>query len=232
MEIEKSNKIAVVFGSTGLVGGHLIRLLCENNSYARVVSYSRSPLTFSHKNLVSNVIPFKNLSAELKEMNGNDLFICLGTTIRKAGSKEKFRQIDKDYVVTIAKKAEYLGFNQVLLVSSVGADKNSFFFYSRVKGEVEELLSKMDFWAIHIFQPSMLLGERNENRFGEKIAGIIGKGIDKISGNLLKKYKPIEAEAVAAAMIQAANRMKSGTFTYLSHELQDMSEAYYLEVGK
>jgi len=229
MEIQKSNKTAVVFGSTGLVGSQLLPLLCKNNSYSKVVSYSRSPLNYRHEKLSSIIIPFDELTVELKDMKGQDLYICLGTTIRKAGSKKRFRKVDLEYVVSIAKKAEYHGFNQLLLVSAVGADKNSFFFYNRTKGELEDMLSRMNFWALHIFQPSLLLGERNENRFGEKIAGIIGKGIDKISGNLLKKYKPIEAEAVAAAMIQAAGKMQPGKFTYPSHQLQDMSEAYYLE---
>lgn len=232
MEIKKSSKTAVVFGSTGLVGSHLIRLLCKNDSYAKVVSFSRSPLDYSHEKLVAEVIPFQQLSEELKDMKGNDLFICLGTTIRKAGSKEKFRKIDRDYVIAIAKKAEYHNFNQLLLVTAVGADKDSFFFYNKVKGEVEDLIAKMNFWAVHIFRPSLLLGERNENRFGEKIAGIIGRGINRISGNLLKKYKPVEAEAVAAAMIEAAGKIKAGKFIYPSDHLQDMAESYYLEQAR
>ncbi|RMF29876.1 MAG: hypothetical protein D6765_03880, partial [Bacteroidetes bacterium] len=116
------------------------------------------------------------------------------------------------------------GVNQLLLVSSVGADPDSLFFYSRVKGELEEAVKKLDFWAVHIFQPSVLLGQRNENRWGEELAGKIGKVLDRLSGGLLTRYRPIEADYVAKAMVHAAQGLEPGVHVYPSHWLQKMAE--------
>lgn len=142
----------------------------------------------------------------------------------KAGNKSLFRRVDFDYNLNAANAAIEHGADQLLLVSSVGADANSNFFYSKVKGELEDAVLKLGFWSIHIFRPSVLLGERNENRFGEKIAGKIGKVIDRFTGGFLSKYRPIEAEVVAKAMISAAQGLKEGHHIYPSHWLQDLSE--------
>ena len=115
------------------------------------------------------------------------------------------------------------GVGQYLLVSSVGADPNSRFFYNKVKGELEASIQQLNFWALHIFQPSVLLGDRNENRFGEQIAGKIGRFFDRLTGGLLTKYRPIEADVVAKAMVSAAQGLKLGVHVYPSHFLQALA---------
>ena len=157
-------------------------------------------------------------------MRGDDLYCCLGTTMRKAGSKEAFRKVDYTYSFQIAKIAESNGVNQLLLVSSVGADSNSIFFYNQIKGELEDAVKKMKFWATHIFQPSVLLGKRNENRWGEQIAGRLAKGFDFLTGGLLTKYSPVEAEMVAKAMFIAAQGFDAGLQIYPSHVLQKLAK--------
>ncbi|MCB0662089.1 MAG: hypothetical protein KDC24_05080, partial [Saprospiraceae bacterium] len=148
----------------------------------------------------------------------------IGTTMAKAGSKEAFYKVDFEYNYNVAQLAEANKVNQCLLVSSVGADEDSIFFYSEVKGKLEKAIKELSFWSIHIFQPSLLLGERNENRWGEEAAGVLGRIINKFTGGLLNKYKPVEADVVAQAMVEAAQQLKPGVHVYPSHYLQSLAE--------
>lgn len=227
MEITKDDKTALVFGATGLIGSHLVEQLLQHSSYEQVKVFVRRKLEFEHPKLVQHVIDFDNLLAAGDLIVGDDIFCALGTTRAKSGSKEAFFKVDFTYVYEAARIGMAQGVNQFLLVSSVGADTNSLFYYSQVKGEIEQAVKNLDYWAIHIFQPSLLLGERNENRFGEEVAKKIGKVFDRITGNLLTKYSPIEAEAVAQAMIAAAQRLNAGIHTYKSEELQVLAEEYF-----
>jgi uncharacterized protein YbjT (DUF2867 family) len=228
IEISKHHKHALLFGATGLIGGFLLKHLLENDAYAKVTIFVRKKPAIDHEKL--NIVPldFTQLENEkFKIQKSDDVFICLGTTIKKAGSKQAFRTVDYTYITEVAAHCYDKGANQLLVVSSVGADKNSYFFYSKVKGETEEQIQHLKFWSTHIFRPSLLLGERNENRWGEQIAGVVGKGLNKLMGGTLKKYKPIEAEAVARAMVAAAQRFVPGVHVYESDQLQDLAEAYY-----
>jgi uncharacterized protein YbjT (DUF2867 family) len=128
--------------------------------------------------------------------------------------------VDYTYAWQVAEMAAKNKVNQLLLVSSVGAGANSLFYYSKVKGQIEDAVQKLPFWSTHIFRPSVLLGERNENRWGEQVAGRIGKVLDRFTGGLLTKYRPIEADVVAKAMVSAAQGMKPGVHFYPSHWLQ------------
>ena len=223
MEITRNNKTALLFGATGLVGRHLLEFLLLHGAYEKVLTFGRRPIDITHPKLVHNVVDFDNPSYFQELVKGDDLFLCLGTTRAKAGSKEAFYKVDFTYNYLAAKAAVDNGVNQLLLVSSVGADPDSLFYYSQVEGELEEAVKALPFWAIHIFQPSVLLGERNENRWGEEIAGKLGKVIDGLTGGLLKKYRPIEADVVAKAMVSAAQKLEPGLHVYPSHWLQDLA---------
>ncbi|MCB9080381.1 MAG: oxidoreductase [Lewinellaceae bacterium] len=227
MEIIKHHKTALLFGATGLVGSHCLEFLLAHEAYQRVVVFSRRPVKRDHPKLVSVIVDFSQLSANAADMRGDDVFICLGTTRAKAGSAEAFREVDLHYNLKIAKLALAGGCKQLLLVSSVGADPDSPFLYPRTKGELEVAISAMPFWAVHIFQPSFLLGERNENRWGEKVAGMIGGFFDRISGGMLTKYRPIEAEVVAQSMVSAAQQLQGGVQVHASHELQALADLLY-----
>ncbi len=226
-EVEKANKTAVIFGGTGLVGMQLLKILASSHYYKEVISVSRRSAGIKHRKIREIIIPFNAPVKELGSLKGDDVFVALGTTLKKAGSKEKFSAVDKDLVIEIVGWTRKNAFNQLMLVTAVGADKDSMFFYNRVKGELEEEILKFDFWSTHIFRPSLLLGHRNENRFGESIAKVIGRGIDAITGNLLTKYKPVEAEVVAQAMVAAAQRFEPGVFYHSSEKLQDLADEYY-----
>jgi uncharacterized protein YbjT (DUF2867 family) len=223
LEIIKDSKTALVLGPTGLVGNHLIHFLLLHPAYERVIAITRRPLNQNHPKLVEVIIDFDKPEKYHQLIKGDDLYCCLGTTMAKAGSKKAFLKVDFRYPLEIASIAAMNKVNQFMLVSSVGANKNSLFYYSQVKGALEEAVKKLNFWSIHIFQPSVLLGERNENRFGEEIAGKIGKVLDSITGGMLSKYKPIEADVVAKAMVGAAQRLKPGVFVYPSHWLQKLA---------
>ena len=143
-------------------------------------------------------------------ISGDDLFICLGTTIKKAGSVSAMEEIDRDLPINIASIASGNSVEKIAVVSSVGANPDSSNYYLRIKGEMESGLMKLKFRTLIILRPSMLLGERNERRTGEEI----GKTVMKILGifliGRLSKYKGIEAKKVAIAMVRAINE-KTGT---------------------
>jgi uncharacterized protein YbjT (DUF2867 family) len=219
MEIKKAHKTAILLGATGLVGGYVLQFLLENEAYEKVVALTRRPLSIRHQKLENVVLDFEQLLDYQSVIKGDDLFLCLGTTIKKAGSQEAFKRIDVDYQMQAAIMAKRNGMNQVMLCSAVDADSKSRIFYNRMKGDLEDSLKGLGFWSVHIFQPSILLGERNENRFGERIAQILGRGLDKIVGGLLSKYRPVEGEVVARAMVNSAQILTGGVCVYPSHEL-------------
>jgi uncharacterized protein YbjT (DUF2867 family) len=223
MEIAKDNKTALVFGASGLIGGHVVNFLLLHPAYAKVVVFVRKPMDLEHVKLAQHVVDFDQPASFKQLVKGDDLFCCLGTTMAKAGSKEAFYKVDFTYGFEAAQMGKLNGVGQYMLVSSVGADPNSRFFYSKVKGELEAAVRSLGFWALHIFQPSVLLGERNENRFGEQLAGKIGSIFDRLTGGLLTKYRPIEADVVAKAMVSAAQGLKPGCHVYPSHWLQGLA---------
>lgn len=223
LEIVKGKKTALLFGASGLIGGFCLDMLLAHGAYQKVVAFVRRPLKKEHDKLVQHLVDFDRPETFAEHVSGDDIFLCLGTTMAKAGSKEAFYKVDFTYSYEAARQAVQNGVNQLMLVSSVGADPDSIFYYSRVKGELEEQIKTLPFWAIHIFQPSVLLGERNENRWGEEIAGVIGKFIDRLTGGMLTKYRPVEAEVVAQAMINAAQQLSKGVHVYPSHYLQELA---------
>ncbi len=221
--ISRYSKTAILFGSSGLVGHALLKAIVTHQAYTKLITFGRSDIKATHPKLQHYKIDFENLDKYQHLFKGNDLYISIGTTMKKAGSKDAFRKVDFDLVFMIAKLASLNGMDQLMLVSSVGADPESLFFYSRVKGDLEEAVRKLPFWAVHIFRPSLLLGERDEKRFGEQLAvNVMGrlKGFKSLFG----KYQPIEPAILARAMVQAAQEMKRGTFIYESPELEMLGE--------
>ena len=222
MEIKKHKKTALLFGATGLIGSHCLTALLDHEGYNSVLSFGRRTLPNQHPKLKQHIVDFDTLDDYKGLIKGNDVFICLGTTRAKAGAAG-FVKVDFDYTFTAAKIAALNEANQLLLVSSVGADKTSRFLYTRTKGVLEEAVCKLPFWSVHIFQPSILLGNRTEQRVGELIGSKVSLFVERLTKRgSLKKYSPIEAEVVAKAMVQAAQQIKEGVHRYASHEIQEM----------
>jgi uncharacterized protein YbjT (DUF2867 family) len=193
--------------------------LLRDDSYGRVVALVRRPGLPVSEKLEEYLIDFEKLGDDTRLPSVDDLFCCLGTTIKTAGSKEAFRRVDHDYVVSLARAALASGAKQFLLVSSVGADSRSRVFYSRVKGEVEADISALPFTAVQIFRPSMLLGDRKEFRLGERVAQMVSKPLAFLFVGGLRKYRPIEAKSVARGMVREARREQEGVHVYESEEI-------------
>lgn len=171
-----------------------------------------------------HIIDFGRLEDYAGLLKGHDLYSCLGTTMARAGSRKAFFRVDFTYAYESARLAAANGARQLLLVSSVGANPDSLFFYTRLKGELEAAVKKLPFWAIHIFQPSFLIGDRRESRLGEQLAGRLSLGLDRLTGGeLMGKYRPVEAAQVARAMLHAAQRLEGGVHVYPSHHIHELA---------
>jgi uncharacterized protein YbjT (DUF2867 family) len=216
------NKTALIAGSTGLVGNELLNLILNDDYYSKVISVVRNSTGISNAKLKEIKIDFENIENYSSEILGNDIFCCLGTTIKKAGSKINFKKVDLDYPLQIAGAALVNGAQQFSVVSSIGADKNSKAFYTSVKGEMEEDLKNLNYFSLNIFRPSLLTGDREEFRLGEKIAQLFMKIFSFLFIGNLKKYKAIEAKTVAAAMLYAAKRNSEGINIFESYEIQKL----------
>ncbi len=196
-----SRRTALLLGATGLIGGHCLNYLLNDDTYGRVVALLRRPLEREHPQLEQQVIDFDRLQEFRELLRAQDVFCCLGSTMRKAGSQEAFRRVDYDYPVAVARAALENGAEQFLIVTSLGADPRSRIFYNRVKGEVEEAVKPLPFERIVILRPSLLLGERAELRRGERLAEPVARALTPLLRGPLRKYRPIEARSVAAAMV-------------------------------
>ncbi len=213
-------KKALIAGASGLVGGHCLRYLLQDDEYDAVVSIGRSLLPVSHSKLTQLVVDFDHLGEHGEALAADVVFCCLGTTLRQAGSREQFRKVDFEYVVRLAQLAKQQQARQFVVLSSMGADADAVFFYARVKGDTEKALTGLNYRSLHILRPASLAGDRREFRLGERISLLLLKAVQPL---LPRKYRPIEAQTVAKAMLVAASRPQEGTFTYNSDELAQMA---------
>lgn len=202
-------KTAIVIGATGLVGNILVNQLLDNSSYSKVVLLLRKPLNVVHSKLVQEVINFDHLDAS--KVVGDDLFCAMGTTLAKAGSKESQYKIDCTYPYEIGKIAKANGVKQYILVSSVGANFESSNFYLRTKGDLEKKIESLGFQNFVSLRPSLLLGNREESRLGEKIGKVLFNILLPLMFGSLRKYRSIEASDVAKSMQRFANQGLTGT---------------------
>ncbi|MHA6246990.1 oxidoreductase [Pontibacter sp. CAU 1760] len=210
---------ALIVGASGLVGSHLLHLLLQSPRYSEVIAVGRRELPLIHPNLEQRVIDFDRMKEFAADLKADDIFCCLGTTIKKAGSKEAFYKVDYTYVAQLAEITASKGASQFLVVSAMGADASSLFYYNKVKGEMEDHVKQQDFSTVHLFRPSLLLGERDEHRAGEELASKIMKPLSGLMIGPLEKYKPIEAEAVAKAMLFAASQDQKGIHVHPSDDI-------------
>ncbi|MEM6966394.1 MAG: NAD-dependent epimerase/dehydratase family protein [Bacteroidota bacterium] len=217
--INKGNKTALLLGGSGLVGSFCLQHLLASPIYEKVVSFGRRELDMAHEKLTQHVIDFDEVHHYQKLFQGDDLFCCLGTNIKKAGSKTAFRKVDFHYPLQIAEMAAWNKVGQFILVSSAGADSDALIFYSKVKGELEEAIKDLSFWGIHIMQPAVLLGERKESRPLERFGMIVSQGLNYLVGDMLGKYQPVNAEDVALAMIAVAQDLQGGHHVYPSDKI-------------
>lgn len=220
-----NKKSALLLGATGLIGSQLLSLLLNDPVYNEVKVLTRRSLNIKHEKLREVVVDFDKLADVDSDLfDTDDVFCCLGTTIKKAGSKLQFKKIDSEYPLTIAYMARKAGAKQFLLVSALGADTKSPFFYNQVKGEVEGGLANIRFPMLHIFRPSLLLGARQEFRLGEVVGRVFSRFFAPLFVGPLRKIRPIEAWKVAAAMHMAAQYQQTGIHIYESEQIARMTK--------
>ena len=214
------SRTALLLGASGLVGGHCLRLLLEDEVYGKVRALVRRPLSVEHPKLEQQVIDFDQLDGAAALITGDDVFCCLGTTMKQARSRPAFRRVDFTYPHEIAKRALNNGAEQFLIISSLGARPRSRFYYSRVKGDIEQAIRALDYRSVQIFRPSLLLGDRHPSRLGERLGMSLGKALSLLMTGPLRKYRPIEAETVASAMLAIAREQPKGVNIFPSQHIQ------------
>jgi uncharacterized protein YbjT (DUF2867 family) len=217
-------RTALMIGASGLVGSHCLRILLDDDNYRRVTVLVRRPLPTHHTKLNQHIVDFDNITDRARLIKADDVFCCIGTTMNAAGTQDAFRKVDYTYPVQIATMAARNHSPQILLVSAMGANRESSIFYSRVKGEMEETISQIPFECVQIFRPSFLLGDRDEPRFGERFAVASMKILKRFMVGPLRKYRPIEAADVARAMVSTAKHERRGIQIYNSDKIQSIAD--------
>lgn len=216
---------ALIAGASGLVGSFLLEQLLESSEYDRVIALVRRPLERTHPKLRQVTSDFAALEKTTADLGCADAYCCLGTTIRRAGSRENFRAVDHAAVLAFAWAARRNGAQRFFFVSSLGADAASRIFYHRVKGETEEALEVLGFPTLGIFRPSLLLGPRPEFRLGERISAMILWLAEPLLLGRLRPYRAISAEVVARAMLRCSfGQPGQGMLVFCSDEIQDLGE--------
>ena len=198
-------KTALVFGSTGLVGGHLLDQLIKNENYNKIKLFVRSEIIINDLKVEIVKTDFNNMEKHKEEMTGDHCYFCIGTTKQNSPDKDEYRRVELDLPKQIAQITKSNSVNSFVFVSSGYADPNSSGDYLKFKGLVEEELKRLSFNKLGIMRPSFLIGDRKEKRLGEKLGIFVFKLLSPLFLGPLKKMKPIQSETVAKAMIKISN---------------------------
>jgi uncharacterized protein YbjT (DUF2867 family) len=212
-----NSKTALLAGATGLIGSQLLPLLLASDRYSKVIVIGRRNVSITYSRLSSHVVDFDNLAASQSLLAVDDVYCCLGTTMKQAGSREAFRKVDYEYPLVLARLSKQQGARQYSLVSAMGASRNSRFFYNRVKAETEDAISALGFRSLHIYRPSLLKGPRQSVRAGEAVGSVLGTAFSLVTP---KSYRPIRSLNVARAMLAYASREEDGIYFHPSDVLQ------------
>lgn len=212
-------KTAIIIGATGLTGQALLSQLLKDDFFNHVVVFVRKKIDITHNKLAQHCIDFNALDSYKDLVKGDVVFCCMGTTIKVAGSQDAFKKVDFTYPIEFAKIAKQNNINVFCLQSSLGADAKSNNFYLKVKGETEQAIQQLHFNSFASFRPSMLLGNRNEFRLGEKIGKVVMQALSFMFIGKLKRYKAIHVNQVAIAMIKHAKSDKVGNAIIENEEM-------------
>ena len=180
-------KTALVAGATGAVGREIVRGLCEDENYDKIIVWARRELKFSHEKLETQIVNFSDVK-NMPPREINEIFCALGTTMKQAGSREAFLRVDVDYVYAAAKWGKAAGVRRFVLVSSPGASEGSLSFYLRAKGQIERRVSELGFDSLQIVRPPIILGERSDSRPLERLAAAVFK---LLPACVFGKFRPL-----------------------------------------
>ncbi|MDC3138461.1 NAD(P)H-binding protein [Candidatus Pelagibacter sp.] len=217
-------KTAIVFGSTGLIGGHLVNQLIQDNYYTKIKIFVRSHTSINNEKVEVINIDFNNLKNHKTEITGDDCFFCIGTTKQNSPDKNDYQKVELDIPKEIAQIAKANSVNSFIFISSIYANPNSSGNYVKFKGLVEEELKRLNFSKLGILRPSFLMGKRKENRVGEKIGILTFRVLSPLLFGPFKKMKPISSENVAKAMIKIANSNLEKT-VFESNEIVELTSS-------
>lgn len=220
------SRIAIVTGGSGLVGHALLQQLCATDAYSRIKAFVRKPLSFTNPKLEQIIVDFDKIHLFEEDLTGDDFFSCLGTTKSKTPDKKQYYKIDHDYPLQMAKLAVDNGVQQFHLISSIGANAKSSVFYTRMKGETERDIAAVPFRSIHIYRPSFLSGDRQEKRKMERIGLHVFRFIKPILIGPFRKYRAIESDVIASAMLINAGNNQKGLFIYESDEIERIGASH------
>ena len=198
-------KTALIFGSSGLIGGHLLNRLIQDNNYTKIKVFVRNDSQINDDKLEIIKTDFQNLENYKENIKGDDCFFCIGTTKKNSPDKDEYKRVELDIPKKIAQIAKLNLVKSFFFVSSGYADSKSSGDYLKFKGLVEEELKRLNFSKLGIMRPSFLMGNRKENRIGERLGIFIFKLISPLLLGPFKKIRPIHSDTVAKAMIKIAN---------------------------
>jgi uncharacterized protein YbjT (DUF2867 family) len=220
-----SGKTAAILGATGMIGQHILELVLNDPYFERVRVIVRRPFNRQHPKLEVKLVDFKDAASFKPALEGVDMiFSCIGTTQKNVkGDNQLYREIDFDIPVNAARFGKEAGVEKFAMVSSVGADSHSRTFYLQLKGEVEKAVIAQGIPAVHIMQPSQLLGKREEFRLAEKIVSPLMKVVSLFLVGKAKKFKAIEGLDVAKAMVAVNKGDKVGVFRYTYEEIRQLA---------
>ncbi len=208
---------ALIFGASGLIGSELLKLALNDPYFSSVTIIVRKRLSLSNNKLTQIISTFEELEENQNSLQGDIIFSCLGTTKSKTPDQNEYYKIDHDYPVTASKIAIKNGAKYIHLVSSLGSNISSSNSYLRLKGEIEDDISKLPFLGIHFYRPSLIIGKRKESRPLEKISALIFSIINPLLIGTLKKYQSIKATDIAKAMLSQAKKEIKGIHIYQSN---------------
>lgn len=220
--MEQVGKTALLFGATGAVGREVLHLLINDHRYDRIIVFSRKVIPIEHPKLEIILDALSDLDKISHKIEGDELFCCIGTTSRKAGSREAFMKVDLDIPVNLARIANENGVDGFIVISSIGAGSRKTGFYLGVKTEMEEKVAQYDFKKFAIVRPSLLISNRDEFRFAEETGKVLNNLLGWAMKGKMEKYKGIRTDDVARAMISIMN-MDRPKRIWESDELQQIS---------
>lgn len=214
---------AIIIGASGLIGSELLKHVTEHREFGEVVLITRRPLDIYNKKTKQVVIDFDNLNSISREISGDVIYSCLGSTRKKTPDAAEYRKIEYDYTLNIARIGLNNGVKQFHYISSLGADVSSPTSYLRLKGEVEKALIDLPYPALHIYQPSYLRGNRAEKRLEDMLMKPIMSVLDPLLLGKFSKYKSIAAASVAKAMIKQTLTNNKGVFIHPSNIIKELA---------
>ncbi|MEL6719012.1 MAG: hypothetical protein AAFO82_12290 [Bacteroidota bacterium] len=219
MKISKDDKTALLFNASHLAAIAVLEQLLEHESYQKILVFDEKKINIQHPKIT--FFPFEVEALE-EHAKGDDLYCFYD--IKQAKKNTSDIKIKELYSFQIAKMAAINGANQCLLLSSVSSSKTSMNFNARIRASLEESINALPFWTVHTFRPSAIVNTENQSRWGEQIANRLGRGLDRVTGGLVSKYRPVEASLLAKIMIEAAQELEEGRFLYHASYFTDAEE--------